>query len=118
MRDDDWQDINYCRAQYIPHDQQKKAASKFLYIPSSANSKLESTCCKVCSDHLSPPVGHFLQVPLKRKLGEHVEAPRVLENEGYYVGRKPYMTKRNKNLMEHRILKANNNVSLLTAFDR
>ena len=31
----------------------------------------------------------------------------MLEAEGYYVGRKPYITKRNKNLMEHRILRAN-----------
>ena len=38
--------------------------------------------------------------------------PRFLENEGYYVGKKPYMTIKNKNLMADRCLKLYDQVNL------
>ena len=45
-----------------------------------------------------------LIVPYKLRLGENSEKPRFLENEGFYVGKKPYMTIKNKNLMIDRLL--------------
>ncbi len=56
----------------------------------------------------------FLKVSLKRKLGEQVEKPRFLENEGYYVGHKPYITKKNKNLMTDRLLRIPDQVNKFT----
>lgn len=53
----------------------------------------------------------LLKVPLKRKLGEEVERARLLENEGFYVGNKPYMTIKNRNMMEDRMLKLPDNVN-------
>ena len=50
-------------------------------------------------------------VALKRKLGETAEKPRLLEAEGFYVGRKPYMTKKNRNMMEDRMLTFPDNVN-------
>lgn len=50
-------------------------------------------------------------VPLKRKLGESAEKPRILEEEGYYVGTKPYITIKNRNLMEDRLLRLSDNVN-------
>ena len=49
-------------------------------------------------------------MPLKDKLGENVEKPRYLEAEGYYVGRRPYVTTRNRNIMENRLIQSDNNV--------
>jgi hypothetical protein len=56
-------------------------------------------------------------VPLKEKLGENVENPRYLESEGYYVGRKPYVTTKNRNLMENRLLRTEKNVKIAFYFE-
>lgn len=49
-------------------------------------------------------------MPLKDKLGDSVEKPRYLEAEGYYVGRRPYVTTRNRNIMENRLIQSDKNV--------
>ncbi len=54
----------------------------------------------------------FFLVPVSQKLGKEQEKPRFLENEGYYVGKKPYMTIKNKNLMADRLLKLHDQVIL------
>lgn len=51
-------------------------------------------------------------VPLKRKLKEDAENPRLLELEGYYVGHRPYMTVHNRNLMENRLVNLPDNVKI------
>ncbi len=48
-------------------------------------------------------------MPLKRKLGEEAEK-RLLENEGYYIGNRPFMTRRNRLMMEDRFLRLPDNV--------
>jgi hypothetical protein len=52
-------------------------------------------------------------VPINKKLGENVKA-RLLENEGLYIGRKPYVKIKNKNLMENRMLKFPDSVMNVT----
>ena len=54
----------------------------------------------------------MILVPLKRKLGEEKEKARLLENEGFYVGNRPYMTMKNRNMMEDRFLRLPDNVNL------
>ncbi len=83
MEMDDSIEFNYQRAVYLPHDKQKAFERKFLFMPSA----------KV--------------IPIGEKLGApgHGGKPRFLENEGYYVGKKPYMTLKNKNLMADRLLR-------------
>ena len=44
-----------------------------------------------------------IEVTLELKLGKDVE-PRYLEDEGIFVGRVPYVTRKNRNMMEHRVL--------------
>ena len=39
-----------------------------------------------------------------------MEKPRFLESEGYYVGRKPYVTTKNRNLMENRLIEFDKSV--------
>jgi hypothetical protein len=51
-------------------------------------------------------------VPLSQKLGREAAVARLLENEGYYVGRKPYVTRKNINLMENRLVKFPDNIGL------
>ena len=55
----------------------------------------------------------MILVPLKRKLGEENEKARLLENEGFYVGNRPYMTIKNRNMMEDRFLRLPDNVNLI-----
>ena len=45
----------------------------------------------------------FFLVNVKEKVPEDAE-PRYLEDEGFYVGVKPSVSQRNRNLMEHRLL--------------
>lgn len=45
------------------------------------------------------------------KLGNDNEKPRFPESEGFYIGKKPYMTIKNKNLMTDRLLKLYDKVS-------
>jgi hypothetical protein len=45
-------------------------------------------------------------------LGEEKDKARLLENEGFYVGNRPYMTIKNRNMMEDRFLRLPDNVSL------
>ena len=88
VENDDWSEIVFNKAQYTAHDKQKQLEKSVLYMPSA----------KI--------------VPLSLKLGENMEKPRFLENEGYYVGQKPYITKTNKNLMANRLLKQSDKVDL------
>jgi hypothetical protein len=43
-------------------------------------------------------------------MGEEAEK-RLLENEGYYIGNRPYMTIKNRNMMEDRFLRLPDNVN-------
>lgn len=79
FKDDDGRSSVYVKPTYVPHEEQKTLEGKHYFV-ANAN-----------------------DVPLKRKLGEQVEAPRYLEEEGYYVGKKPYVTRANKNRMEDRL---------------
>lgn len=49
-------------------------------------------------------------MPLNQKLKENREQPRFLEVEGIYVGRRPYVTRKNRNLMENRLLQFDKSV--------
>jgi coiled-coil and C2 domain-containing protein 2A len=91
--EDDWREIAYTKAKYIPHDLIKDTDEKSLFMPKTTH------------------------VPLREKLGENVERPRYLEQEGYYVGRKPYVTTKNRNLMENRLIKLANGVNKLREKD-
>lgn len=93
----------------MPHEKLKELTRNLLFIPSSANSKC-SSFQKIFFSKIKLLKLSLNQVPLKRKLGEEKDTPRILENEGYYVGRKPFMTRSNKNLMSDRILIFNKNV--------
>lgn len=82
MEIDDSFESLYKKAIYIPHDKQKEKERKFLFMPSAQ------------------------VIPISQKLGgTEKDRPRFLENEGYFVGKKPYMTLKNKNMMADRLLK-------------
>ena len=87
--DDDRSEMTYVKATYIGHRLRKELERKFLFMPSTT------------------------KVDLKSKLGDQEAVqPRRLELEGYFVGRKPYMTKKNRNLMENRLIKYPDNFGL------
>ena len=46
----------------------------------------------------------FFEAPLNVKLPNDRQNPRYLEKEGFYVGTKPFVTKKNRNLMEDRLI--------------
>ncbi|XP_059159082.1 coiled-coil and C2 domain-containing protein 2A-like isoform X2 [Physella acuta] len=68
------------KAQLVDVAKVQKAESEMLFFPSTA------------------------PVPATEKVGGEVE-PRFLEDEGFYVGVKPYVSDRNKSKMENRLLK-------------
>ena len=53
--------------------------------------------------HQSVPHSFPRPVDVKQKVPEDTE-PRYMEDEGFYVGVKPSVSQRNRNLMEHRLL--------------
>jgi hypothetical protein len=42
---------------------------------------------------------------MSKKFGDEFKVQRFLEEEGFYVGTKPFVTRQNMNMMEHRLLK-------------
>jgi hypothetical protein len=38
--EDDWRDVNYCKAVYLPHVLQKESDKKYFFMPSTTNGKL------------------------------------------------------------------------------
>ena len=51
-------------------------------------------------------------VPSEDKVPENTQ-PRYLEDEGFYVGVRPFISQRNQNIMEHRLLKREDKVCLV-----
>ena len=105
---EDWREISYTRAIYLPHQQQKEISNRLLFMPKTNNGNFLSN---IYISIKTLTMTNIILVPLKRKLGETVEKPRLLEAEGFYVGRKPYMTKKNRNMMEDRMLTFPDNVN-------
>lgn len=86
--EEDWRDMSYIKAIYTPHRQLVDAEKKALFMPSTR------------------------KVPIEKKLGEEVKKGRDLALEGYYVGRKPFVTRKNRTLMENRLIKFPDKIGL------
>lgn len=83
----EWREMFYAKAKYIAHELEKEIERKKLFMPKAS------------------------QVPFSKKVIQEGAKPRYLEDEGIYVGRKPYVTKKNMNLMENRLLNFPDNVN-------
>ncbi|RMZ99667.1 coiled-coil and C2 domain-containing 2A isoform X1 [Brachionus plicatilis] len=86
--EDDWREMSYIKALYVPEDLVREADAKKLFMPLSS------------------------KVPFEQKTSAEGIQPRFLDEEGIYVGRKPYVTRKNKNLMENRLLKFPDKIGL------
>ena len=45
MEDDDWRDMQYCKAVYLPHDIRKEIESQRFFRPKSTKGKNYNTFC-------------------------------------------------------------------------
>lgn len=79
--EDDWREIFFLKALYVSEDKIREVEAERLFMPLSS------------------------RVPFELKAVGEGAQPRFLEEEGIYVGRKPFVTKKNRNLMENRLLK-------------
>ncbi|KAM9445041.1 coiled-coil and C2 domain-containing protein 2A [Clarias gariepinus] len=70
------------KTEYVEYDSLMQRENELLFIPS------------------------MRPVPASSKLPENVR-PRYLEEEGLYVGERPYVSRTNQNIMENRIIKQN-----------
>ncbi len=107
---DDLGDIFYSKALYTPHDLLKELLGKKFYMPKGANGLIFTLKFKKKVFFLLNVFEIIFLVPLKRKLKEEAEIPRLLELEGFYVGHRPYMTIHNRNVMENRLINLPDNV--------
>jgi hypothetical protein len=108
MKDDDWKDVVFVKPLFRSEQVQYQFESKLYFQPKQITGKPNSQSKKGSPQQQIIKLRNI--VPLKRKLGEHVEKPRFLELEGYYVGKKPYVKIANINRMEHRLVTIPNQV--------
>lgn len=85
---DDWREMFFLKALYISEDKIREIEAQKLFMPSSS------------------------KVPFELKAISEGIQPRFLEEEGIYVGRKPFVTRKNRNLMENRLMKLPDKVKL------
>lgn len=90
--DDDWKNTVYVKATYKPHEEQKTEEKSIYFMPNSTIT------------------------PLNVKLANDRQNPRYLEKEGFYVGVKPFVPRKNRNLMEDRLVHMPDKVYFLFKF--
>lgn len=79
--EDDWRDMSYLKAMYISEEIVRELEKEKLFMPLGS------------------------RVPFEQKTSSEGAQPRFLEEDGIYVGRKPFVTRKNRNLMENRLIK-------------
>ncbi|VDP24959.1 unnamed protein product, partial [Schistosoma curassoni] len=96
------------RSSYLSNQERIKYESKFLYNPTDIEGCGDEpidvrSLWKHWTAVQSHPIVGLVSIPIELKTGGKL--PRYLEDEGYYIGKQPYVAPTNLRRLENRILK-------------